>query len=369
MGKNSRHLFLFLGLLSPFFLKANDVTLDSTNKRNYTIFGVPTLGSAPETGFYFGLVGLLDFKLSPDSLARHSVVKAELTYTLKKQFIAATEWTISQKEGKWILFGKNSWLRFPELFWGFGGKSIENQRILYDANRLELANSFYVRVSSQSKWYLGVCQQLQSIYHIKYLDEKELHQENPFYSVHEGVSSGLGLGILKDSRSSILNPRVGEVYFSIQALGFYPALGSQFTFASADLDFRHYRKGFGKGIWAFQALSQHRSLGSPYRMQGLLGGPMMLRGYYFGRYRDLNYTALQAEYRWIPGSWFGFTLFGAGGNVYCFESQNQAGDIKFAGGLGLRILVDKKENSYLRMDMALTGESDFGFYFSFGEAF
>jgi hypothetical protein len=192
---------------------------------------------------------------------------------------------------------------------------------------------------------------------------------NPFSSIRNGISSGLGLGILKDNRSNLLNPKAGEMYFSLQGMSFGKSLGSDFSFATLDADLRYFTKALGRGIAALQLISRHRTGGSPFRMQGILGGNMMLRGYYFGRYRDLNFSAAQAEYRYLTGRFLGFTAFAAVGQVYRFDQMQNAGKIKWSGGLGIRIRVDKKENTYLRSDFAMTGEGDFGFYFAFGEAF
>ena len=368
--KTSAYLILLLIMSARSFGFRKDSS--RVKKGNTTWLAVPTLGSAPETGFYFGSVALADFKFAKDSLARHSVVKTELTYSLKNQFIAAADWTLSQKEGRWIFFGKNAWLRFPELFWGFGGKAKRGDDFLYDARRIELSNSFYKRISTRSAWYLGLCQQYQHIYQTAYLGDMPIEKQalvNPFSSIRTGISSGLGLGILKDNRSNLLNPKAGEMYLSLQGMGFGKALGSDFGFAAADADLRYFRKAPWGGVTAFQLISRHRTGGSPFRMQGILGGNMMLRGYYFGRYRDLNFSAAQAEYRYLPGRLLGFTAFAAAGQVYRFDQLQEAGKIKWSGGLGIRIRVDKKENTYLRSDFAMTGEGDFGFYFAFGEAF
>ena len=366
-------LLLFFAWISFFknlVLAANHSPSDTSQKTKSAfktkIFPVPTLGSAPETGFYFGAVALFDFVPRNDTLPRHSVAKTELSYTLKKQFIVALDWTLTNRKRNWILQGDNSWLRFPELFWGIGGNTPSGNGVLYDAYRLELANGLYRKIGNS--WYLGVCQQFQQI---KLRSFNEFSEKTaPIYSqLDEGYSSGLGLGLLFDSRTNLLNPKPKEGYILLQTMGFGKVLGSDYAFALVDLDMRYYQKMSSKSLMAYQIFGQMRTPDAPYRMLGLLGGPMILRGYYQGRFRDNQLIATQFEYRWRFHKWFGLTAFGAAGNVFNFDFPEKSGGLKSAAGLGFRILVDPQENSFMRFDFALTRQQDFGFYVSFGEAF
>ena len=355
-------------VLFPFQTVAQikDSTKAADRKIKTRIFAVPTLGSGPETGFYFGAVSLFDFFSKNDTLSRHSVAKAELTYTLKKQFVVGFDWTLTNSNRDWVLTGENSWLKFPELFWGIGGRQPGTNEVLYDANRLELANALYRK--AKGKIYLGICQQFQRISKLDLINLSEDNKEI-YGQLSSGISSGAGLGLLLDTRTNLLNPRPGEAFISIQSMRFGKIFGSKYSFTLTDLDARFYQKITGSSLMAYQIFGQLRTNGAPYRMLGLLGGPMILRGYYQGRYRDNLLLASQFEYRFKIHKWFGMTAFGGIGNVRNFENAKQNGTLKSAAGLGLRILVDPKENSYMRFDFALTRKNDFGFYVSFGEAF
>lgn len=339
---------------------------DTVRRYRKRIFAVPTLGTGPETGFYGGAVALLDFVPVRDSNARHSVVKTELAYTAKKQFIVNLDWVLTDTARKQILIGDNAWMRFPELFWGVGGKTPKSNEVLYDAFRLEINNVYFRRV--RTNMYFGVSQQFQSVYRTRFPDFKETNAA-VYNQIQTGISSGLGASFLYDTRSNLLNPRAGEVMIFLQSVGFGPVLGSDFTFANLDADARYYQKTGKKSILAFQAVAQLRSKEAPYRMMSLLGGPMMLRGFYQGRLRDNNLFAAQTEWRLDFSKWFGLTVFGAVGDVVSFQNPERNGSLKTAGGAGLRIKVDQTENTNMRFDFAFTNQRDFGFYVSFGEAF
>lgn len=361
----------FCFLLSGFVLQislstAAESRKDTVRRYRKRIFAVPTLGTGPETGFYGGAVALLDFVPARDSNARHSVVKTELAYTAKKQFIINLDWVLTDTSRRQILIGDNAWMRFPELFWGVGGKTPKSNEVLYDAYRLELNNVYFRRI--QSNTYLGISQQFQSVYSTRFPDFKEPNAA-VYNQIQTGISSGLGASFLFDTRSNLLNPREGEAMIFVQSVGFSKVLGSDFAFGNLDADARYYRKTGKKSILAFQAVALLRSKEAPYRMLSLLGGPMMLRGFYQGRFRDNNLFAAQSEWRLDFSKWFGLTVFGAAGDVVSFKNPKRNGALKTAGGAGLRIKVDQTENTNMRFDFAFTNQRDFGFYVSFGEAF
>lgn len=102
-----------------------------------------------------------------------------------------------------------------------------------------------------------------------------------------------------------------------------------------------------------------------------MGGENMMRGYYLGRFRDKNYLAAQAEYRFLPFPFskrLGGALFTAIGSVEPKVNEFSFYDIKATAGLGLRYLVFKSKDIYLRGDLAFTREGT-GVYLFIGEAF
>ena len=98
-----------------------------------------------------------------------------------------------------------------------------------------------------------------------------------------------------------------------------------------------------------------------------------MRGYYFGRFRDRNQLAAQAEYRMLPLPFrftkrWGATVFGSAGTVFKDFDELTIRDFKWAGGAGLRFLLFPKKDIFTRLDFAFTNESK-GIYIFIGEAF
>ena len=357
-------LLIFGSAFESMALKGD--SLRPKSKYRVAILPVPTFGSAPETGIHFGAVCLFDLVPRADSLARHSIAKVKAEYTSKKQFIAEMEWTLTSLDQRYILEGKNMWMYFPENYWGQGGNTPDSNEVRYEAYRLEMSNILYRHLGK--KWYLGLSQRFQSVYKVRF-SEYSPEQAPKFVGIESGISSGFGLALLHDTRTHLLKPKPGERYLSVVAQGFTPVFGSQYTFQSLDLDARYYLKITTKSLLAFQVLGQLKSNDAPFRMQSLMGGENMMRGFYTGRFRDYQQVAAQTEYRFTLYKWLGMAAFTSVGKVYSIEYPERSGHLKAAAGLGFRIRVDPKQGTNMRFDYAMGSGGNSGFYVSFGEAF
>jgi len=344
--------------------QADEDSLKRKKARRLTILPVPTLGVAPETGFSFGAVAQASFRLYTDSLTRYSTAKTELTYTLKKQFITELDWNIATKHNKQIFLSDNFFLRFPELFWGSGNQNTGGKGELYQARRIELSNEVNQKLFSSI--YLGITQRYQKVFGISTQDGGTF-DTTKVIGKGGGITSGLGFSLFSDSRDRLLNPSGGKHYIALRQLWFRRLVGSQFIFNQLELDARYYLSLGHNTLLALQTYHILQSDGAPFRMQALLGSDSHMRGYYQGRYRDANYHTAQAELRFPIWRFLrGVAFAGAGGVApKAFELTKV---IKPTAGVGLRILVDKKDQTYMRFDYAV-GQATTGFYVAFGEAF
>ena len=93
-----------------------------------------------------------------------------------------------------------------------------------------------------------------------------------------------------------------------------------------------------------------------------------MRGYYEGRYRDRQYLAGQAEYR-FPLWWrIGGAAFAGMGDVAPDLGSFTFSSLKPSYGLGLRFMINKEEKVNIRLDYAW-GKETSGFYLEITEAF
>jgi hypothetical protein len=78
--------------------------------------------------------------------------------------------------------------------------------------------------------------------------------------------------------------------------------------------------------------------------------------------------AAQIEYRTPLWGRFGAVAFAGAGNVKPELDQFTIGDLDYSVGLGLRFLLDRRENLNLRFDWGF-GEEVNNYYFNIAEAF
>ena len=93
-----------------------------------------------------------------------------------------------------------------------------------------------------------------------------------------------------------------------------------------------------------------------------------MRGYFFGRYRDRDYFAFQAEYRQYFWRRFGFVAFAGFGDVARDLTALSLYRLKPTYGFGLRFLFNEDEKINLRADIGF-GKDTNGVYFGIEEAF
>jgi len=134
------------------------------------------------------------------------------------------------------------------------------------------------------------------------------------------------------------------------------------------LDATHYR-AFKHQVIAFNFYTEFTGGIAPFNQLALLGGNKRMRGYFEGRLRDNHQVIFQSEYRFpIYKERFRGVLFGGIGQVANTFSDFKLQQMKYTYGLGLRILINKKERIHIRLDAGF-GKDTSGFYLTIGEAF
>ncbi|GAB4406959.1 MAG: BamA/TamA family outer membrane protein [Bacteroidia bacterium] len=327
----------------------------------------PTLAYAPETSFEFGLSAVALFYAKNDHLRnRLSEVQLFAFVTLERQYGLWLDHAIYGDGDRWFFLGKNRLQRFPLLYYGIGPDVVEAAPSLVQADYLLIRERVLRRVAPNL--FLGFEFDLQDLRGGRF--------EPPPAVLPPGAAGsrnlGLGLGLVYDNRKNVLNTRKGS-FAELALLNYSPAWGSDWRFRSWNIDLRHFipTRSDQTQVLALQVLGQFVQGDAPFNQLALLGGEQMMRGYYTGRYRDNNYLAVQAEYRFLPFPFsrrLGAAAFLAMGSVAPRVGDFSLGDTRAAGGVGLRFLLFPPKDIYVRLDMGLTREGP-GFYFYTGEAF
>lgn len=328
---------------------------DSLKVKRVKIYPLPAIGYSPETRWYAGAVTLFSFQ------SRHKdippgTVEFEFNYTQNKQFVYSENHELRLDKNKWLLRGENGYYRYPELFFPGDYSGSNKISFFYNADRLEIDNSFFYKPVKLP--FTG----LRLRYHdmqIKSSDSISIIPPGTNYTAF-----GVGPALLSDTRDLPMNASSG-MYISASCLFFPDPVHS---FVRWEADVRKYISFSNNSTLAIQVvLTGVHGKKVPFRLLALMGNEMIMRGYYQGRYRDSFLYANQAEYRLPLWRWFGMVAF-AGSGIVMGDNNTSDFDKRISYGLGTRIRLDAKDKINLRFDYARGNDSD-GFYISFGEAF
>ena len=323
---------------------------------------LPVVFYTPETHVAYGVLGVCLFKT--DSTARTSNIDFAVIHTQNAQTVIEPAYTIFTKQEKYLVRGMLLYTKFPELYYGVGRGTTNEQEELISYKSLRAYNRFLRQL--KPGWFVGIQQQYYKTFDVHRSSERQL----PAQTLIGGLGSvvnGVGLASLVDTRNNIYSPVRGW-YADVSFMAYGKLLGSEFSFTNFLFDVRHYQSLSPNTVLAGQVYLNINVGEVPFKQAATLGGSSLLRGYYNGRYRDNNALIIQAELRQRLIGRLGSAVFAGVGDVAHKVGDFSVGDLKPTGGLGLRYLISRKEHLNLRFDAAV-GNNTHGFYVNISEAF
>jgi hypothetical protein len=350
---------------------ADSIVPQREDSAGSTLVPLPVIFYQPETNFGFGATAIYLFQLgdppqNPAAQATPSMVSAVFIYTTKKQIIAAIGTELYPGGGSYRIRGEAAAIKFPTKYWGIGNDSPESAEEDFTPRTFALSAEAQRRFAPG--WYAGFTFQ---IAHRALLEVEEggLIDTGAAPGAEDGRIIGLGALLTRDTRSSTVFPTSGS-YHQLQASLYDGLFGSRYDFGTITLDLRKYFTALPSHVVALRALGVAFPGSPPFDYMPQLGGDVLLRGYFAGRYRDRDLLAFQAEYR-APVVWkIGVVGFAAAGHVAHNLSGFRISDFHPSLGLGLRFKLAEDEGLNLRADYGWGFDvSEGGFYLSLGEAF
>jgi hypothetical protein len=348
-------------LLIAAILMANAVYCqESKPEKKVSVLPVPAIGYTPETKTYVGLVTLFTFNNTLDSLTRSSNAKLEFVYTWNKQMIFETYWNYFFPAEKWFTKGRLVYFsNYPDLYYGIGFDTPDSGELSFESNRLIFNAELFRNI--KNKLFVG-----SGINYTDYRNIQPLNDSLFYPELKDENNFGIKLIFLKDARNNILSPSKGDYLEVSNSFNFGTSFYNKFS-----LDYRYYL-GFRKTKGNILASRFYHSsvFGTPpFYDYPMIGGDKYVRGYYFGRFRDNNFSTVQLEMRNHLFWRIGIATFGGISMVYEKVNRIENESFKPNAGIGLRFLVDKIEGTQLRFDYAVGANNQSGFYISFGESF
>jgi hypothetical protein len=350
-------MFKICNALTLLFLFGSTAFSQTLKAKKVKILPVPAIGYSPETKTYVGAVTLFTFNLYNDSITRTSNAKLEVNYTWNKQLILECGWDYFFKEEKWFTKGQIHYSKYPDFYYGIGANTPNINKLLFNSNRFFFEGFVLKKIGS--KLFTGL-----NARYINYTKVKSDADISNYPELVNGSTFGIGYSVLKDTRNNLLTPLNGSyIYFNTS----YNTANKNYW--KITLDVRFYKTWKDKFTIANRFINEFNSGTPPFYDFAFLGGDKLVRGYYYGRYRDNDLSSWQTEFR-FPVIWkFGLATFGGLSNIYSSENSFKIADIKYNYGVGIRFLVDKTDKTNLRLDYAIGNNNNSGFYISFGESF
>lgn len=341
---------------------------DST--RGASLIVIPALGYSQESGLEYGLAGTYNFYTDKhNSTSKTSNITLIGTLTTKKQKNIKLLTDIWTKDNDLHILSELRYRDWPFNFYGLGMGTLseEEDRIGQKLVRLKVD----VEKKITPKVYFGVNINYE---HLRFQNEEPggIFDQLPLVGKTGGQFLAFGLSALYDTRNTTTYTTEG--LYGRAKYAYAPNFwkGDNFNGSLMELDSRYFFPISPQLTSATQAI--FRSTWGPtvpFYTYRELGGDMMMRGYYLGRYIDKNYAAAQTELRYRLHPRIGLTAFGSAGST--FSKEHKARLVPSYGG-GIRYFFSLEHNSTIRFDYAI-GEKrsndnrQSGFYISISEAF
>jgi outer membrane protein assembly factor BamA len=329
------------------------------------LLAFPFIYYSPETKLAFGGGGILNFRAGRNKeQTRASTVWAFGTYNLAGQFQAVVKPEIYFERNRFFLSGNLRYERTPQKFFGIGNDMPSTAEEPYTPRIVTVQVG--VKKRFLGHFFAGVQYDFEQMTMEK-VEPGGILSTGSITGSRGGLLSGFGVSLDWDTRDGVLYPRRG-VFFQLTADTYGAMTGSDFTFTSLKLDCRKYFLVAPDQVLALQAYVRSTAGEVPFHKLAFLGGESLMRGYYKGRFRDKDILAVQAEYRVMVTKRIGVAGFAGLAEVFPGFADFKLNDIKYSVGTGVRYVVNKREGTTLRLDMAW-GKASFGLYITAQEAF
>ncbi|MFZ4262591.1 BamA/TamA family outer membrane protein [Sphingobacterium sp. HJSM2_6] len=341
---------------------------DSSRSGSFVV--LPALGYAQETSFEYGIAGTYNFYMDKNNLdSRTSNITLIGTLTSKSQKNIKLNSDIWTKNNDYHILTEIRFRDWPFNYYGIGNDTWKDQEDYLDQKL------YRVKVEAEKKilpkFYAGVNLNYEN-FTFKDIHAGGIFEHDESMGKKGGQYLALGISTLYDTRNFTTFTTSGvyaraKVSFAPNLFGKENYIGTQ-----TEIDLRWFYPLHPKLSIAAQGIYRGTyGENTPFYVMRDLGGDMIMRGYYLGRYKDKNFLASQAELRYRFHPRLGISGFAGAGSTF-----SKKHDFRFlpSYGAGLRYFFSLEHNSSIRFDYAYgeqrPGEKrQSGFYLSISEAF
>jgi hypothetical protein len=347
---------------------AQSTASDSAQGRR-RIQPLPAIGSAPETGLQLGVTVLAVFEPPAAQRARPASLVATAVRSTKGQTRISIEGEHWSRQNSRRLHGLVAWQKFPLPYYGIGNATPASAKELYIPTGVEASGTLQQQL--RGSWYGLLTGRVISQTIKPDSSTGQLVNDARLIGVDGGRVAEVGVGLLRDSRDFVFNPTRGtfsQLSYTTSAI----PIGSEFSYRRLRADARQY-VSMGRGhVLALHGLLIGTTGDAPFDQLALVGGGDILRGYQRGRFRDRWLLASQAEYRTPIRHRLGAVAFFGAGTVssranLLFDLPD--GSVLTSYGAGLRVQIDQRQRTAVRVDYGRGRDGASGLYIGFNQPF
>jgi hypothetical protein len=358
-------------------LKKDSISLSVARTRGRIEIGVfPAVGYTLTTGFAAVVsANAVIYKKHAKDSSLPSSISASISYSQYNQIIAPLQAAVYFNNNKTIWLSDNRYMKYPSYTYGLGMYTSPADQELLNFQYLKFHQSVLFQIFPHI--YAGTGYHLDYFWDIEEVDPKP-GNESDFEKYNTGsssLSSGISVNLLRDTRDNTINAYRGT-YTNILLIPHYQLLASGSNWTSLTLDWRGYYR-FPQNtnnilaVWSYDWLTLSGK--PPYLMLPSTGWDKNFntgRGYIQGRFRSNNMLYAETEYRiqLTRNGLFGMVVFA---NFESFSDINtwHFPSIAPAGGLGLRVKLNKYSRTNIAIDYGWGRQGSRGFFVALGEAF
>jgi hypothetical protein len=356
-----------------------------TPEREHFFVVAPTIGSKPSTGLSAGLNSNLAFFTGDEKTTHISSISGGLRVSQKEQVLSGVRYSVFTADDHWFISGDNRLQWTSQNTYGLGantlagGEGTENLKF----NNVKLYETGYRTVRPHLFAGLGI--NISNHSNIRPGDGLLSSFDQSAYAAYNQVhgfpdqgqtSAGTSAGLLFDTRDNGINAQRGWFASAAYRTFFNGFLGGDSSWQELTVDVRTYRTltRDGRQKLAFWFMSDNVLNGTaPYLDLPATGSDgRSARGYSDGRYRGEHLVYGEMEYRGTITSngLIGFVAFANTTTVNSADAGTRLfEDFAPAGGLGLRVLLNKRSRTNLTADYGWGKDGSRGLYLGIQEAF
>ena len=334
---------------------------------------LPVVGYSMQSGLTGGIVTNTSL-YSDEKKTRFSNLLVNGFYSQYHQYWITANSNIFIEKHKIHLVGDNRYYNFPTETFGLGPNSSLGDALDIKYSYLRISQIVFRELAANI--FAGAGYNLDYHWNISSdtISGKALVDLRTNQKGTRSSSSGFSLNLLYDSRKNSTNPEGGSFAY-IQYRPNMTLLGSDSNWQTLLIDLRHYIKFPASSrnvlsFWNYYNFTLHGT--PPYLDMPSVGWDSFSntgRGYVPGRYTGNNFMYFESEYRFpiTKNGLLGGVLFGNAEDI--FQKWSDSHSIIPAGGLGIRIKMNKFSNTNLGIDYGFGVGGSHGLFFNLGEVF